>query len=86
MDINVGTHLSFPSFLSPPFLTYFATLPTSFGGKGPHLMTGRTAPSPDGLLAEVLRGFLSRKANARTSVQSPRDHFIFTLSISYRRD
>ena len=32
-------------------------------------MTGRTAPSSDGLLAEV---FLSRKANARRSVHSPR--------------
>ena len=35
-------------------------------------MTGRTAPSSDGLLAEV---FLSRKANARRSVHSPQDHY-----------
>ena len=46
-------------------------------------MTGRTAPSSDGLLAGV---FLGCKANARRSVLSPRDHFIITLIISDRRD
>ena len=46
-------------------------------------MTGRTAPSSDGLLATV---FLSHKANARRSVHSPRDHFIIALIISDWRD
>ena len=36
-------------------------------------MTGRTAPSSDGLLAEV---FLGCKANARRSVHIPQDHSI----------
>ena len=49
-------------------------------------MTGRTAPSLDGLLAEVFRVFLSRKANVWRSVHSPRDHFIITHIISDRRD
>ena len=45
-------------------------------------MTGRTAPSSDGLLAAVFfRVFFSCKANARRSVHSPRDHFIITLII-----
>ena len=46
-------------------------------------ITGRTAPSPNGLLAEV---FLSCKANARRSIHSPQDHFIITLIISDRCD
>ena len=49
-------------------------------------MTGRTAPSSDGLLAEVFWGFLGSKANAKRSVHSPQDHFIITLIISDRRD
>ena len=43
------------------------------------VMTGRTAPSSDGLLAEV---FLGCKANSRRSVHSPQDHFIITLSLA----
>ena len=46
-------------------------------------MTGRTALSSDGLLAEI---FLSCKANARRSVHSPQDHVIIPLIISDRRD
>ena len=46
-------------------------------------MTGRTAPSSDGLLAGV---FLGYKANARRSLHSPQDHSIITLIISNRRD
>ena len=42
-------------------------------------MTGRTAPSSDGLLAQV---FLGCKANARRSVHSPQDHFIITIIFS----
>jgi hypothetical protein len=34
-------------------------------------MTGRTAASSDDLLAEVFRGFLSSKENARRSVNIP---------------
>ena len=49
-------------------------------------MTGRTAPSSDGLLAEVFWDFLGCKANARRSVHSPQDHFIIILIISDRRD
>ena len=49
-------------------------------------MTSRTAPSSDGLLAEVFRGFLSRNSNARRSVHRPWDHYIITLIISNRRD
>ena len=39
-------------------------------------MTGRTAPSSDGLLAEVFWGFSQSKANARRSVHSLQYHFI----------
>ena len=46
-------------------------------------MTGRTAPSSDGFLAEVFWGFSSV---VRRSVHSPQDHFIITLIISDRRD
>ena len=46
-------------------------------------LTGRTAPSSYGLLAE---GFLGCKANGRKSVHSPQDHFIITLIISDWRD
>ena len=49
-------------------------------------MTGRTAPSPDGLLPEVFRGFPQFKANARGSEHSPWDHFIIILTISDRLD
>ena len=42
-------------------------------------MAGRTAPSLDGLLAEV---FFSFKTNARRSMHSPRDHFIIILSLA----
>ena len=49
-------------------------------------MTGRTAPSSDGLLAEVFWGFPQLLANARRSVHSPQDHFIITLLTSDRRD
>ena len=63
------------SYLPSSFLTCCAILPTSFGGKA---MTGRTAPSSDGLL--------SRNANARRSVHNPWGHFIFILIISDRRN
>jgi hypothetical protein len=49
-------------------------------------MTGRTAPSSDGLLSEVFWVSLGCKANARRSVHSPQDHFIITLIICDRRD
>ena len=49
------------------------------------VITGRTAPSSDGLLAEVFPDF-SYKADARRSVHSLQDHFIITLIISDRRD
>ena len=45
-------------------------------------MTGRTASSSDGFLAKVFRDFPQRKANARRSVHSPRDHLIITLSLA----
>ena len=53
---------SFPFSFLFPFLTCCAILLTSFGGKGPkgtpfEAMTGRTAPSSYGLLAEVFWGF-----------------------------
>ena len=54
--INKGFSPSYPSFLPSSFLTCCAILPTSFGGKGPHLR-----PSSDGLRAEVVRSFLSYK-------------------------
>ena len=41
-------------------------------------MTGRTASSPDGLLARV---FPSSKTNVRISVHSPQDHSIIPLSL-----
>ena len=75
---------SFLYFLPSPFLTFCATLPTSFGGKGPHLRRW--------LVAQLLHRlrfsgvFLSYKANARRSVHSPQDHFIINLIISDRRD
>ena len=47
------------------------------------VMSGRTAPSSEGLLAEV---FVGSKANARRSADSPQDHFIIILIISDRRD
>ena len=50
------------------------------------VMTGRTAPSSDGLLADFSVIFLGWKANARRSVHSPQDHFIITLIISDRCD
>ena len=46
-------------------------------------MTGRIAPSSDGLLAEV---FLGYKANPRRSVHSPQDNFIITLIIGDQHD
>ena len=49
-------------------------------------MTSRTAPSSDGLLAEVFEVFFSRKTNSRRSVHNPQDHFIITLIISDGRD
>ena len=49
-------------------------------------MTGRTAPSSDGLLAEFSGVFLGCKANARRSLHSPQDHFIITLISSDRRE
>ena len=49
-------------------------------------MPGRTAPSSDGLLAEVSGVFLGCKAIAKRSVPSPQDHLIITLIISDRRD
>ena len=49
-------------------------------------MTGRTAPSSDGLLAEVFWVFLGCKANARRSVHSPQDHFITVSPLSLTTD
>ena len=49
-------------------------------------MTGCTAPSSHGLLAEVSRVFLGCKVNARRSVHSPQYHFIITFIISDWRD
>ena len=46
------------------------------------MMTGCTAPSSDGLLAEVFWSFLSRKANARKSLHSPRDHLLPPLTLT----
>ena len=37
LALNLTEKLSSPSFLPSPFLTCCAILPTSFGGKGPHL-------------------------------------------------
>ena len=42
------------------------------------VMSDHTAPSSNGLLAEVV---LSHKANARRSMHSPWDHFIISLII-----
>ena len=57
-----------------PFPTCCAILPISF-----EAMTGHTAPSSDGLLAEV---FLSCKANTRRSVHSPRIISLSPLSLA----
>ena len=48
-------------------------------------MTGR-APSLGGLLAEVHRVYLSRKANAMKAVHSPRIISLSPLSITYVSD
>ena len=50
--------------------------------KGP----GRTAPSSDGLLSEVFRGFPQLKGKCQEISVQPQDHFITTLMISDRRD
>ena len=73
---------SFPSFSLPDVLCD----PTDIiwrKGTPFEVMTGRTVPSSDGLLAGV---FLSCKANARRSVHRVQGNFIVTLIISERRD
>ena len=79
---------SFPSFLSSLFLTCWTILPTSFGGKGPHLRRWLVAQHVHQTVSYLRFSgvFLSYKANARWSVQSPQDHFMITLIISDRRD
>ena len=50
------------------------------------VMIGRTAPSSDGLLAEVFWGFPQLQGKCQETLHSPQDHFIITLIISDRRD
>ena len=71
--------LSFPF----PFLTCFAILPTSFGGKVPHLRR-RLVAQPHQTVSQ-LRFFgvlLSCKANVRRSVHSPRIISFSSLSLA----
>ena len=73
--------------LSRPFLITFLTcceiIPTSFGGKGPHLGQWLMAQ----LLHRTVSGlFLSYNANARRSVHNPQDYFIITLSATEMTD
>ena len=68
------------SFLLSPSLTCCMILPTSFGGKGPHLKWWLvTQASLDGLLARV---FLGHKENARRSVHSPQYNLISASSLA----
>ena len=66
---------SFPYFLPFPILTCCAILPTSFGGKGPHLRR-RLVARPLHQTVSQLRFsgvFLGCKANARRSVNSSQE-------------
>ena len=76
--VEIRPSPSFPSFSLPDVLCDPTDL---IWRKGTlfEVMTGRTAPSSDGLLAEVV---LSCKENARRSVH----HFIITIIISDQRD
>ena len=78
----------FPYFLPSPFLTCCAILPTSFGGKGPHLRRWLVAQPLHQTVSKLRFSgvFLSPKVNARRSMHSPQDYFIITLIISDRRD
>ena len=67
-------HKSFPSFSLPVLCEQFEA------------MTGFTAPSSDGLLAEDFRGFLSCKVNSRRSVYNPRYLVTITLWLFVRCD
>ena len=78
--------LSFLPFFSSPDVLCDPTDPIWRKGTQFEPMTGRTAPSSDGLLAEAFwGGFLRCKANHKSSVHSPQDHFIITRIISDRR-
>ena len=76
---------SFPLFLSSPFLTYCAIIPTSFRGRGPHLRR-RLVAQPSSTVSKLRfsRIFIDCKVNARRPVRSRRYHHIVTLIINWQ--
>ena len=79
---------SFTSFLPSPFLTCCAILPTSFGGKGPHLRQSPVAQPLHQTVSQLRFSgvFLSFKANARAGDLCTVPRIISLSSLSLATD
>ena len=81
-DLCTASRIFSLSFLPSHFLTCCGILPTSFGGKGPHLWRWLVAQPLHQTDSKLRFSGVFLSCKARSSVHSPRDHFIITLSLA----